>query len=426
MSRIEVFTEHESEVRSYCRSFPRIFDRARGACLTDQAGNDYIDFLSGAGTLNYGHNERSIKAEVMRYLEREGVVHALDFHTTAKLEFIELFVSVILEPRGLRYKLQFTGPTGTNAVEAALRLARKVTGRTNVISFTNAYHGMSLGSLAATAHPLARSSAGVTLAGVTVMPFDGYLQPGESTIPQIERMLEPGSGIEAPAAFIVETVQGEGGLNCASAEWLRDLQRVAHRHGALLIVDDIQAGCGRTGTFFSFEGAAIRPDVVVLSKSLSGLGLPMSLVLIRPDLDAWLPGEHTGTFRGHNLAFVAAAAAIRLFWADDALAAGVQARSARVRHTLAELARLLPQGTTRVKGRGLMVGLELDEPGLAAAISRVGFEHGLIAETCGVNDQVLKLLPPINIAEHELELGLRRLTTAVHEVVAPQRVASSA
>lgn len=414
---LDVFTVHESEVRSYCRSFPTVFARASGHLLTDTSGRRYVDFLSGASSLNYGHNEPAIKRAVARYLDQDGIVQSLDLHTAAKADFIEHLVERVLEPRGLRYKLQFPGPTGTNAVEAALKLARKVKGRPNVVAFTNAYHGMSLGSLAATASRKARRGAGLPLAGVTTMPYDGYLGPDQSTLHHIERMLAPGSGVDAPAAFILETVQAEGGLNAASPEWLEGLQRIARAHDALVIVDDIQAGCGRAGRFFSFEGTGLTPDIVVLSKSLSGLGLPLSLVLLRPDLDVWAPGEHNGTFRGSNLAFVGAVAAIRAYWSDRRLEEGIERRSRLVRQALEELARRCPAGTARVKGRGLMLGLEVDQEGFAEAVSRAAFDRGLIVETCGVRDQVVKLLPPLNIPDEGLRTGLDLLADALGEVL---------
>jgi diaminobutyrate-2-oxoglutarate transaminase len=415
-AELDVFTTHESEVRSYCRAFPTVFARASGHLLTDTGGRQYVDFLSGASSLNYGHNEPAIKRAVTRYLEQDGILQSLDLHTAAKADFIEHLVERVLEPRGMRYKLQFPGPTGTNAVEAALKLARKVTGRPNVVAFTNAYHGMSLGSLAATANGKARRGAGLPLAGVTTMPYDGYLGPDQSTLHHIERMLAPGSGVDAPAAFILETVQAEGGLNVASPEWLEGVQRIARAHDALVIVDDIQAGCGRAGRFFSFEGTGLTPDIVVLSKSLSGLGLPLSLVLLRPDLDAWLPGEHNGTFRGQNLAFVGAVAAIRAYWSDRRLEEDVERRSGLVRGALEELVRQFPTGTARVKGRGLMLGLEVDQDGFAEAVSRAAFDRGLIVETCGVRDQVVKLLPPLNIPDEGLRAGLDRLADALGDV----------
>ena len=413
-----VFATHESEVRTYCRSFPGVFTRANGHLLTDSGGRQYVDFLMGAGSLNYGHNEPTIKRAMVRYLETDGILQSLDLHTSAKADFIEHMVEHVLEPRGLHYKFQFTGPTGTNAVEAALKLARKVTGRTNVVAFTHGYHGMSLGALAATASRTARAGAGVPLGGVTTMPFDGFLGADQSSLHHIERMLAPGSGIDPAAAVILETVQAEGGLNAASPAWLEGIQRIARAHGALVIVDDIQAGCGRTGRFFSFEGTGLEPDVVVLSKSLSGLGLPLSLVLLRPDLDVWSPAEHTGTFRGNNLAFVAGAAAIRTYWCDQRLQDDVARRSYLVRRALDDLAGRFPPGTARVKGRGLLIGLEIDEEGVAESVSRAAFDRGLIVETCGHRDQVLKLLPPLNIPDGELWAGLELLADALDAVLA--------
>jgi diaminobutyrate-2-oxoglutarate transaminase len=246
---------------------------------------------------------------------------SLDLHTEAKADFLEALLDLILAPRGLDHVVQFTGPTGTNAVEAALKIARKTTGRTNVISFTNGYHGMSLGALSATGSSFHRRGAGIPLWGTSVMPYDGYLGRRVDTTDYLERVLDdPSSGVDQPAAVIVECVQGEGGLQVASAAWLRKLAAICRARGIVLIVDDIQAGCGRTGPFFSFERAGITPDIVTLSKSLSGSGMPMSIVLIRRDLDCWQPGEHNGTFRGNNLAFVTARAAIDEYWTDDVLA----------------------------------------------------------------------------------------------------------
>ncbi len=236
---------------------------------------------------------------------------------------------IVLEPRGLDYVIQFTGPTGTNAVEAALKIARKATGRTNVICFTNGFHGVSLGSLAVTGNEYFRRAAGVPLQGATAMPFDGYLGDGIDTLDHLQRMLEDSSsGLELPAAVILEAVQGEGGLNVASAGWLRRLQALCNAHKIVLIVDDIQAGCGRTGSFFSFEPAGLKPDIVTLSKSLSGYGLPLSVVLIKPELDVWKPGEHNGTFRGNNHAFITATATLEHYWRTPDFAESVRAKGA--------------------------------------------------------------------------------------------------
>lgn len=288
---LNIFDRMESEVRGYVRSFPVIFNQARGSMLHDEAGRQYIDFFSGAGSLNYGHNNPILKEKLIEYLHSDGVVHGLDMATTAKKYFMETVDRVLLKPRNWEYKLQFTGPTGTNAVEAALKLARLVKGRPNVISFTHGFHGVSGGSLAVTANAKFRNAAGVSMANTSFVPYDGYFGPDVNTITYLERMLEdPSSGMDRPAAIIVETVQGEGGVNVATVRWLQELERLCRQYDMLLIVDDIQVGCGRTGTFFSFESAGIKPDIITLSKSLSGFGLPMSLVLFKPELDIWKPG----------------------------------------------------------------------------------------------------------------------------------------
>jgi len=278
---VQTFERLESEVRSYSRHFPRVFTTARGSRLIDEDGRSYVDFLAGAGVLNYGHNEPRLKQRLIEYLAEDGITHGLDMATTAKREFLETFETVILQPRGLEYKLQFPGPGGANAVEAALKLARKATGRSGVIAFTNGFHGMTLGALAVSSNLRARAGAHVDLHNTTIMPFDGFLGRDVDTLDVLERYLESGhSGLEKPAAFIVETVQGEGGVNVASDEWLRGLQRIARAHGVLLIIDDVQAGCGRCGSFFSFESAGLEPDLVCLSKALSGFGLPIALTLV--------------------------------------------------------------------------------------------------------------------------------------------------
>ena len=249
--------------------------------LWDTTGRRYLDFLAGAGSLNYGHNNPILKDSLISYIERDGITHSLDLFTAAKESFLEAMEEIILQPRGLDYVVQFTGPTGTNAVEAAMKLARKVTGRTNIINFTNGFHGVSVGALAATCNQHFRGAAGVALQGVTVMPYDRYFGDEIDTMSLIDKMLsDPSSGVDQPAAMLIELVQGEGGLNAARAVWLKRLQALCRRRNILLIVDDVQAGCGRTNQFFSFEAAGLKPDIVTMSKSISGYGLPFALVLI--------------------------------------------------------------------------------------------------------------------------------------------------
>ncbi len=402
----------ESEVRTYCRSFPTVFKRASGVWLEDDQGRRYLDFFAGAGALNYGHNHPVLKQALVEYLSADGIVHSLDMATEAKIGFLDAFERRVLRPRDLNYKVMFPGPTGTNAVEAALKLARKVTGRTAVVSFTNAFHGMTLGSLAVTGNATKRRAAGVPLTNVVRAPFCGYLGEGADSIAYLQSLFADGSsGVDAPAAFLLETVQAEGGVNVASMPWLRAIADLARRLGALLIVDDIQVGCGRTGGFFSFEEAGIMPDIVCLSKSLSGFGLPFAITLMRREHDVWGPGEHNGTFRGHNPAFVTATAALEHFWSDDALSTAVEERSAQARNRLVKLA---PACNAEVRGRGLILGLACADPELAGRISARGFEQGLIIETAGADDNVVKLLPPLTIQPDELAEGLDRLDRAVH------------
>ncbi|GAA1525999.1 diaminobutyrate-2-oxoglutarate transaminase [Agromyces terreus] len=405
---LDVFDRRESEVRGYVRAFPTVFDRAAGSTLVGEDGREYLDFFAGAGVLNYGHNNPLFTRALIEYLERGGIIHGLDMATSAKKAFIEAFERLVLEPRGLDYKLQFTGPTGANAVEAALKVARQATGRSNVIAFTNAFHGLSVGALAATGNSHYREAAGITLDDVTRLPYDGYLGADVDTLDLLEKMLDdPGSGVDLPAAVIVEAVQGEGGINVASVPWLQRLRAVTAERGILLILDEIQAGVGRTGAFFAFEEAGIVPDLVTVSKSISGSGLPMSLVLLRPEVDVWKPGAHTGTFRGNNLAFVSARAALENYWADTAFVDGVATKSALLAEELSAIAAEHPELGFVVRGRGLMYGLACDaDRGLAGRISKLAFERGLIIETSGAHDEVLKFLPALTIADDELRRGL--------------------
>lgn len=413
---MNTFEQYESEVRGYCRNFPTVFNSAKGAWMHDTAGRRYLDFFCGAGVLNYGHNPDKIKQALLGYLMRDGITHSLDMYTEAKQRFIERFNDVILQPRGLHYKFQFPGPTGTNAVEAALKLARKVTGREQVVGFTNAFHGMTLGALAVTGNGFKRAGAGVPLGHSASVPFDGYLGADTDTLDYFEALLKDGgSGMDKPAAVILETVQAEGGVNVAGSAWLQRLRRITEEHGILLIVDDIQVGCGRTGRFFSFEEAGIVPDIVTLSKSLSGYGLPLSLVLMKPEFDQWAPGEHNGTFRGHNPAFVTATAALD-FWQNDQLTQGVAQKARQVEKQLkAMVQRLAPDA--KLRGRGLIWGVEFSDPALAGRVSQACFERGLIIETAGIDDQVLKLLPSLTITEAELQHGLDVIETSLCSVL---------
>lgn len=405
----------ESSVRSYCRSFPETLVSAKGASVFSASGRRYIDFLSGCGALNYGHNHPDLCDALLSYIASDGITMSLDLQTRSKNDFMELFANHILQPRNMEYRLQFPGPTGANAVEAAIKLARKVTGRSNVIAFTNAFHGCSLGALALTGSTHHRQSSQALLTQVTRVPYDGYWGPGVDTSAQLEQLLcDPSSGYDLPAAIVLEMIQGEGGLNIASRAWVQKLEKLALEHGILLVVDDIQAGCGRSGDFFSFDLLGIRPDIICLAKSISGFGLPMSLVLLKPEHDVWQPGEHNGTFRGNNFAFVTAAEAIRRFWSGGSFCEGLRlsARIGELGAALNCLAEAHPDDM-HVEGRGMMMGLAFSDPKLAKSVQKDCFSRGLIIELCGPRDEVLKLLPPLNISAADLEQGLEVISQSV-------------
>ncbi|MFZ4453386.1 diaminobutyrate--2-oxoglutarate transaminase [Salibacterium aidingense] len=420
-----VFEKYESEVRSYVRGFPTVFHQAKGYKLWDMDGKEYIDFFSGAGALNYGHNDENMKKKLLEYIQEDGITHSLDMASKTKGEFLEKFNEVILEPRNLKYKVMFPGPTGTNSVESALKLARKVTGRTNIISFTHGFHGMTIGALSVTGNAFKRNGAGIPLSHSYTMPFDNYLENTEHEISFIERILDDnGSGVELPAAFILETVQGEGGLNAARMEWLQKIEKICRERGILLIIDDVQAGVGRTGTFFSFEPAGIKPDIVCLSKSIGGYGLPLALTLIHPDYDKFAPGEHNGTFRGNNMAFVTGMEALN-YWKDETLTKSVQEKSERIYNFLNNMIEKYPKLKGSHRGRGFMQGIASNVDGLADKVTEKCFEHGLIMETAGADDEVFKLFPPITIDEEGLERGLAILEKAIEEAAEEKNLVTS-
>ncbi|TWI73946.1 diaminobutyrate aminotransferase [Desulfobotulus alkaliphilus] len=419
---MRIFEALESQVRGYIRSFPTIFATSKGAILTDEYGKNYIDFFAGAGTLNYGHNNDRISKAMIEYIQSDGIIHGLDMATTAKRNFLEKFSSTILEPRNMDYKIQFTGPTGTNAVESALKLARTVKGRSNVVSFTNGYHGLSMGALAVTGNTFYRDEAHISRSNVSFMPFENYFGDSVDSLACLRKMIEDtSSGLDLPAAVIVETIQAEGGINVASAEWLKGLSDLCREFDILLIIDDIQVGNGRTGSFFSFEFADIKPDIITLSKAIGG-GLPMAVVLMRPDLDQWKPGEHTGTFRGNNLAFVACTEALS-YWDNNALSESIQYKGNLMYEGLDVIRTTWPELEATIRGRGMIWGLDIPERGMAREITQKCFEKGLVMELAGAEKQVLKLLPPLVIEEELLKEGLAIIAESVKEVLKEREIA---
>ena len=279
--------------------------------------------------------------------------------------------------------------------------------RSHIVAFTNAYHGHTLGSLALTGNRYYHDEHYGSHNNVTHLPYDGYLQGLDSST-LLRRMLDdPSSGLPTPAAVIVETVQCEGGVRIASTEWIQKIRDICHQRDILLIVDDIQVGNGRTGKFFSFEEAVIEPDLVCLSKSIGG-GLPMSLVLIERSCDVWKPGEHTGTFRGNNLAFVAAEVLLN-YWRDDELEQQIFEHGRTIRHALEAIAGSYPDQVVDVRGRGMVWGIDLDDGAVANRIVQDLFHRGLIVETAGAEGNVVKLLPPLTIEPEVLREGLQLL-----------------
>ncbi|VEF46285.1 diaminobutyrate/2-oxoglutarate aminotransferase [Bacillus freudenreichii] len=413
---MDVFEQYESKVRSYSRSFPTVFKKAKGHTLWDVNDKEYIDFFAGAGALNYGHNNDKMKNLLIKYIEEDAITHSLDMATVARGEFLKKFDEVILKPRNLDYKVMFPGPTGTNTVESALKIARKVTGRNTVISFTNGFHGMTIGSLSVTGNASKRGGAGIPLNNSVFMPFDNYVE-NTSSIEYIEAFLEnSSSGVDLPAAMILETVQGEGGINAASYDWLRNMEKICRKFDILLIVDDVQAGCGRTGTFFSFEPAGITPDIVCLSKSIGGYGLPMALTLIKSEYDIWAPGEHNGTFRGNNLAFIAATEALT-YWETNKFSQEISKKAEMMSSFVDFIVHEYPELNATKRGRGLMQGVACEKAEISEKICEEAFKRGLLMETSGPEGEVFKFLPPLTIDQEGLEKGFQIVEDSIKFVL---------
>jgi diaminobutyrate-2-oxoglutarate transaminase len=416
--KTEIFEKYESSVRSYCRHFPKVFTDAKGAVMIDENGEKYIDFFCGAGAVNYGHNNDYIKGKMVDYLMTDGIIHALDMYTVSKRNFIDTLQKKIIEPRGYKYRIQFTGPTGTNGIEAALKLARKTTGRRNIFAFMGCFHGMTLGSLSLTTEMYARNGAGATFVDCTHIPAP-YMVEGMNVLTYMQMLIDDDhSGIEKPAAVVMETVQAEGGIRVFSDEFLKGVRDFCTRNDILMIVDDVQVGCCRTGSFFSFERAGIQPDIVVMSKSIGGIGMPLAIVLHTEELDNWKPGEHNGTFRGNQLSFVAGAAAIDYLLDNDV--EGQAKRKGEIVSNFIQNEILPLDSRLEHRGIGLIQGIDFSkiDASLSEKVIEECFENNLICECAGREGTVVKVMPPLVIEEELLSEGLNILKQAIQNILA--------
>lgn len=411
-----VFENHESVIRGYSRAFPTVFASASNARQVAEDGTEYLDFFAGAGVLNFGHNNPRMKKALIDFLEADGLTHSLDMHTTVKREFIRRFHEVVLAPRGMDHRLQFMGPTGSSAVEAALKLARVGTGRREVVAFSHGFHGMSLGALAATANDAFRQWAGVPLPDIVRLPFETAPGGASALADYRAALADTSSGQTAPAAFLVETVQAEGGVNIASAGWLRQVQDLAREVGALFIIDDIQAGIGRTGSYFSFDGMGLDPDIICLAKGLGGFGTPIAMNLNKPQIDEhWSPGAHTGTFRGQGLSFVAGTVALDYVTEPDFLTR-VKEKGEVMRARLERIVDTRPERGWQVRGRGMLQALDVGDGDVARQVQAAAFDRGLLLAPCGTGGRVIKLIPPLTIGDGDLAEGLDLLEAAIAAV----------
>ncbi len=417
--------QQESNARSYPRRIPLALKRAKGIYLEDVEGRRFIDCLAGAGTLALGHNHPVVIEAIQQVLADELPLHTLDLTTPVKDQFVQDLFGLLPPELAREAKIQFCGPTGTDAVEAALKLVRTATGRSTVLSFQGGYHGMSQGALSLMGslgpkQPL----AALLSSGVQFMPFPyDYRCPFglggdagvKANLHYLQNLLsDPEAGVQVPAAVIVEAVQGEGGVIPADLDWLRGLRRITEQAGVALIVDEIQSGFARTGKMFAFEHAGIVPDVVVMSKAIGG-SLPLAVVVYRDWLDQWLPGAHAGTFRGNQMAMAAGSAVMR-YLVEHRLAEHAAAMGARLSGHLHRLQRDFPQ-LGDIRGRGLMLGVELVNPlgepdvqghppvfaELAPRLQRECLKRGLILELGGRHGSVVRFLPPLVITAAEID-----------------------
>ncbi|MFF5793584.1 aspartate aminotransferase family protein [Paeniglutamicibacter sp. NPDC012692] len=418
----------ESNARTYPRHLPIAIAEAAGSFLRDVDGNIFIDFLAGAGVLSLGHNHPELVGAATEQLSV--LTHGLDFPTPAKDAFIEAQLSMLPATMRDRMKIHFCGPAGTNAVDAAIKLCKTATGRGEIISFQGGFHGSGAAGMALTGLVSQKEPVSNGLPGVHFFPYSycsrcplGLTRETCSTncATYFEHSLKDDlSGIPLPAAVIIELVQGEGGAIPATIEFAQRVREVTRELGIPLIVDEVQTGCGRTGTWFSFEQYGIEPDVIVASKALSGMGLPIALIFYDKELDVWAPGAHTGTFRGNQLAFATGVEAIKIIKRDDVMG-NVVRRSEQCMGLLAPLQQ--HPWVREIRGKGLLLGIELMHPSsglpagnLATEVQTQALSRGLILELGGRDGCVVRLLPPLNVTEEIMEAACRILVDCIDQL----------
>ncbi|EPM5660829.1 MULTISPECIES: pyridoxal phosphate-dependent class III aminotransferase [Vibrio] len=426
--------EHESEVRSYPRRLPIAIKQAFGCLVEDTRGQIFLDCLAGAGTLALGYNHPEINQALKEQLDSGLPYQTLDIATSAKTTFIQSVKSFLPQELSENSVIQFCGPSGADAVEAAIKLAKQTTGRNTMFAFRGAYHGMTNGTMGMMGNLGTKARRTGLMSDVHFMPFPYNLrcpfglggdEGAKASIRYIDRLLnDDESGIMKPAAIIVEPVQGEGGVVPAPAFWLRELRRICDEHGILLIFDEIQCGVGKTGYNFAFEESGIVPDILCLSKAIGG-GLPMSLLVINKQHDTWKPGEHTGTFRGNQLAMVSGAKALEIIQRDN-LVEHANIAGQYLRYGLESIQKRV-NCIAEVRGKGLMLGVEIKNPDgelnkfgepqadseLTLSIQRAALERGLIVEKGGREGAVIRFLPPLIISFEQIDFALRVFEDAI-------------
>ncbi|MDH2924509.1 diaminobutyrate aminotransferase [Nicoletella semolina] len=427
--------EMESNVRSYPRKLPLAIAKAQGCWVTDVEGNEYLDFLAGAGTLALGHNHPAVVEAIQDVLTSGLPLHTLDLTTPLKDAFTAELLSFFPKDE---YCLQFCGPTGADGTEAAVKLAKTYTGRGNVISFSGGYHGMTHGSLSMTGNLSAKNAVQNLMAGVQFMPYPHeYRCPfgigGEAGAKAVEHYFENfiedvESGVVKPAAVILEAIQGEGGVVPAPISFLQKVREVTQKHGILMIVDEVQAGFCRSGKMFAFEHASIQPDIVVMSKAVGG-SLPLAVLAIKKEFDAWQPAGHTGTFRGNQLAMATGYASLKVM-REENLAQNAQDRGEYLKSALQALSTEFPC-IGNVRGKGLMLGLDIvddrqsaDRTGafpadgeLAVAIQKACFDNKLLLERGGRGGNVVRVLCAVNISQAECEEMIKRFKQSIADAM---------